>query len=80
MKVQVVEISVPMGSTVGTAIGWPVGADDVVDATKEVSFAGDWRAMQALAAFAMLAESVGEPTVIEVPDWAILGIRETPTD
>ena len=73
MRIQVMEIVVPGGSTIGIGRGFPEG-----DKTKVVTFGGDWRQMVDVAMLAAGAEAVGEELVIEIPDWAVLDIRELP--
>ena len=55
MQVRVTAVFVPAGSTIGLGRGVPEG-----DETKLVEFAGDWRAMAAMALAAAAAEDDGE--------------------
>lgn len=73
MRIQLLEIKIPAGSTIGFGVGQPVG-----DATKEVTFVGDWRPMAGLAMMAMNAEAEGALLEIEIPDDTVLLIRELP--
>jgi hypothetical protein len=70
VKVQVTTVAIPMGSSIGYGAGFPEG-----DETKQVYFAGDWRPMAGLGEAIATAD---DPIVIDVPDWAILEIRELP--
>lgn len=73
MRVQVTGVMVESGSTIGIGHGIPEG-----DETKLVVFGGDRRQMAALAVAAAMAEIDGESIVVDVPDWAVLEIRELP--
>lgn len=70
MKIQVMEIAIPAGSTIGYGRGIPEG-----DPTKRVTFAGDWRPMAGLG---VMLEAADAEIVIDVPDWAILEIEQLP--
>lgn len=70
MKVQVTDIAIPVGSSIGYGRGFPEG-----DTTKQVIFAGDWRPMAGLG---LMLEATDVEIVIDVPDWAILEILELP--
>jgi hypothetical protein len=70
MEIEVQQLIVPMGSTIGYVIGHPVG-----DGTKVIVAAGDQRVLLTIAE--AMTESEG-PVVAEVPDWAILRIYERP--
>ena len=68
MKIQVTDIAIPVGSSIGFGRGIPEG-----DETKVVYFVGDWRPMAGVGEMIVRAD---EPIVIEIPDWSILEIRE----
>lgn len=70
MKIQVEQVAIPIGSTIGFGAGKPVG-----DETKLVIFAGDWRPMAGLGETIAGAD---EPVVIDVADSAVLEIIELP--
>ena len=76
MKVQVIGVVVSPGETIGIGWGHPVSDSDVVDETKVVEFAGDWRPMAGLALMGMAAEREDARLVIDIPDWSIREIRE----
>lgn len=64
-------VAIPPGpSTIAYGIGRPID-----DGTKQVIFAGDRRMMEGLGE---LLESALIPVVAEVPDYAIIEIRELP--
>lgn len=67
MKVQVEQVAIPDGSTIGFGMGTTDGG------TVEVLFGGDHRAMQELGE--AIAESP-EPIEVDIPDWAVLAFRE----
>lgn len=73
MKVLVTDILVPAGSTIGFGRGFPEG-----DATKVVYFAGDHRLLANIGDAMLAAEDAEVGLVVEVPDWAVLEIRELP--
>lgn len=70
MKLQIETVVVREGSTIGYGIGIPTN-----DPTKRVIFAGDWRAMVGLGEAMVASDDVIE---LEVPEHAILEIRELP--
>lgn len=67
MRIDTEQVSIPAGST----IGYGFGTTD--DGTVEVIFTGDHRAMRALGE--MIAE-LEAPIPAEVPDWAVIAMRE----
>lgn len=73
MRIQVTGVMVEGSSTIGIGHGIPEG-----DETKLVVFAGDARPMIGLALACAQAELDGETIVVDVPDWAVLEIRELP--
>ena len=70
MEIEIKQVIVPVGSTIGFVIGTPTN-----DATKVIVAAGDQRVLESI------VEAMGEaegPLVAEVPDWAILRVYELP--
>ncbi len=70
MEIEIRQVIVPIGSTIGYVIGEPTN-----DATKVVVAAGDQRVLTTIVE--AMAEAEG-PLVAEVPDWAILRVFEKP--
>jgi hypothetical protein len=70
VKVQVERVLIPAGSTVGIVFGRPVN-----DFTKVIAGGADYREAAALGE---LISQSDEPVVVEMPDWAVLGILELP--
>lgn len=70
MEIRVTQVTVKAGDTVGLIVGVPVN-----DETKVIVAGADWRA--ALALGAAITER-GEEPIVDVPDWAILGILGAP--
>lgn len=70
MEIEVQQLIVPIGSTIGYVIGQPVG-----DHTKVVVAAGDQRVLMTIAE--AMAEGEG-PLIAEIPDWAVIRIYERP--
>lgn len=70
MKLLIETVAIPAGSTIGYGVGRPID-----DWTKEVLFAGDSRMMGNLGQ--AITDSI-DPIVVDVPEWAVLDIRELP--
>ena len=70
MEIEVQQVIVPIGSTIGYVIGQPTN-----DGTKVVVAAGDQRVLFHIAEAMAISEG---PVIAEVPDWAILRIFERP--
>jgi hypothetical protein len=70
VEIEIQQVIVPVGSTIGYVIGQPVG-----DGTKVVVAAADHRVLSAIVDAMFEADG---PVIGEVPDWAILRIYETP--
>lgn len=73
MKVRVIDVLIPDGSTIGFGRGYPEG-----DETKLVYFAGDHRMLAAIGDAVAASEDAGFDVMVEVPDWAVLTIQELP--
>lgn len=70
MKLEVQQVIIPVGSSIGYVVGPPVD-----DHTKVVVAAGDTRMLFAIGE--AMAEADG-PVVVDAPDWSIVRIYELP--
>lgn len=70
MKLEIQQVIIPVGSSIGFVVGPPVD-----DHTKVVVAAGDSRMLFAIGE--AMAETEG-PVVVDAPDWSILRIYELP--